>query len=614
MKKIFVVLIAFALVFAACGDEDTPENGNGNQNGNNNGTTKTTLTINNMSSYNLLSVEYSSVDFGNINSGKDITKTVSPGTRYVFFSLRIANEQVQCRTTQALTCDEGENNQLTLTNNSSVTTTLGEMTNTLKSIVDKLSTATTLNIKNMSDYNLLNVEYSVINFGNINSGKDTTKTVSAETRNIFFYIQSLNGNVRCRTDFITTEENTGNVYLITNNTIITTTINETTNTLKSIYELLNKPNAPDISTVLGLDRSARVIWTGVEGATSYRVYCSTSIIPPYTPIRTTTETSTTITDLVNDTTYYIWLQAVNSYGVSNLNDSVQVIPTTNFTANSRTTFTNAIEAFNYASGGTYTITVTGNFAQPQVVLRSGASKKIIIKGDTVARSISNEGPDDFFIIESGITLELKDNITLNGNNKIGTVVWVQPGGEFIMNDGSIITGARDSGVFSEGTFTMYGGTITGNNKPYDYYWQDGGGVFIGSGIFTMNGGTISNNIAEDHGGGVAVAGGTFVMNNGSIIGNKSDYGGGVAVGGTTFTMKGGLISNNNGSSYGGGVFVDSDGSFIKTGGTIDNTNSNNINNRGKVAFASNGNKRRETAAGPENNMNSSVSGTAGGWE
>ena len=136
MKKLYMVTSILALVISACDTGNTPNNNNNNQNGSN-GTVKTTLTINNMSSYNLLNIEYSSVDFGAINSGKDSVKDVNAGTRYIFFSLQIRGDDVRCRTAQVLTCNEG-NNEITFTNNTSISTTINERTNTIKNIVDTL--------------------------------------------------------------------------------------------------------------------------------------------------------------------------------------------------------------------------------------------------------------------------------------------------------------------------------------------------------------------------------------------------------------------------------------------------------------------------------------------
>ena len=91
-------------------------------------------------------------------------------------------------------------------------------------------------------------------------------------------------------------------------------------------------------------------------------------------------------------------------------------------------------------------------------------------------------------------------------------------------------------------------------------------------------------------------------------------------------MNGGEISGNTASKNGGGV--DCDGTFTKTGGTIygytsGNTNSNVVKNSSGVVQSNSGHavyvdtstaRRRETTAGPTVNLDSSKSGSAGGWE
>jgi len=92
-----------------------------------------------------------------------------------------------------------------------------------------------LNINNLSDYPLLNVEYSSINFGVIKSGGDLTKEVNEGTKYIFFSLQTnTSGIVRCKTESVTCSKEKNNEYLITNNTIITVTVTEKTETLKGI--------------------------------------------------------------------------------------------------------------------------------------------------------------------------------------------------------------------------------------------------------------------------------------------------------------------------------------------------------------------------------------------
>jgi len=143
MKKIFVVLIAFTLVFAACSnDEDTSNNGNGN-----NG--KTTLTIKNLSDYSL-KISYGSVDFGLMNRGGEITKEVDDGIRYLEIVIHIDHNSgyAECylRANEAINCEEGRNTQFTITNNTVVTLpggvkfeeTKDDLTGNLKDVIETL--------------------------------------------------------------------------------------------------------------------------------------------------------------------------------------------------------------------------------------------------------------------------------------------------------------------------------------------------------------------------------------------------------------------------------------------------------------------------------------------
>ena len=185
---------------------------------------------------------------------------------------------------------------------------------------------------------------------------------------------------------------------------------------------------------------------------------------------------------------------------------------------------------------------------------------------------------------NGVTLCLNGHsITLVGRDH-SSVIKVESG-TFTLCDcsgdsGKITNGYKDGGsqkypgrgvsVSKNGTFTMYGGSITGNTE---------GGVFVGSNrTFTMNGGSITGNTVTGSGGGVYVASGAeFTMNGGEISGNtSSSYGGGVYVyNGAEFTMTGGSITDNvagasnENKSYGGGVYVQKDAiKFTMTGGSI----------------------------------------------
>jgi len=75
-----------------------------------------------------------------------------------------------------------------------------------------------------------------------------------------------------------------------------------------------------------------------------------------------------------------------------------------------------------------------------------------------------------------------------------------------------------------GTFTMEGGTISGNtDASIALNNKGGGGVRVGrEGTFTMQGGTISGNTATYHGGGVVAYGPRFTKTGGTVYGDDAD--------------------------------------------------------------------------------------------
>jgi hypothetical protein len=74
---------------------------------------------------------------------------------------------------------------------------------------------------------------------------------------------------------------------------------------------LGTPGAPNLIASSG---SLAVIWGTVSNATSYNVYCNTEETPPISPTKTVTGISTTITGLINDTRYYVWIESANAGG------------------------------------------------------------------------------------------------------------------------------------------------------------------------------------------------------------------------------------------------------------------------------------------------------------
>jgi uncharacterized repeat protein (TIGR02543 family) len=307
---------------------------------------------------------------------------------------------------------------------------------------------------------------------------------------------------------------------------------------------------------------------------------------------------------------------------------------------------------NAEEGGEYTIVLSADETIGPKILSYGPDSliypkkkvSITLKGDTAERTVSLSGTGSLFTLDSGATLILDNNITLQGQDEnTDSLVQVNRGGTLVMNAGSKITGnriapsdssSRGGGVYVSynATFTMTGGTISGNTA-LSTTLSYGGGVYA-MGTFTMTGGTISGNFAIattlfSSGGGVYAAG-TFTMTGGTISGNVSSasypssisYGGGVYVE-ETFTMTGGIISGNTASSVyaltslGGGVYVSPDGTFTKQGGgTIYGSNAGdtlkNTAVEGHAVYVTS-DKKRDSTAGAEQTLDSGVNGSAGGW-
>ena len=121
-------------------------------------------------------------------------------------------------------------------------------------------------------------------------------------------------------------------------------------------------------------------------------------------------------------------------------------------------------------------------------------------------------------------------------------------------------------------FNLYGNVVITRKNNSGVWINDGG-------TFTMNGGTICNS-----GCGVVVDNNaTFIMNNGRITENTMiNYGGGGGVcvyAGGNFTMTGGEISKNTATAYGGGVYVDFNTSQLKSGTFTVSGNAKIIDNK-----------------------------------
>ena len=181
--------------------------------------------------------------------------------------------------------------------------------------------------------------------------------------------------------------------------------------------------------------------------------------------------------------------------------------------------------------GTFTMsdgTISGNTAVSQggggVFVSGGlvgANTTFIMSGGEISgnTSVASSGGGVFVMDGTGTA-----TFTMRGSVRVSDNTAADAGGVFNMHGGKIFDNLAANvggGVFLDGTFNMYVGTISGNTA------SSGGGVFVDvfgdNGEFIMRDGTISGNTASQVGGGVAIHSGVFTMEGGTISGNTVEW-------------------------------------------------------------------------------------------
>ena len=220
-----------------------------------------------------------------------------------------------------------------------------------------------------------------------------------------------------------------------------------------------------------------------------------------------------------------------------------------------------------------------------------SSKWIVPQGTTNLclnghKIVQTKDGDETIYIGKGATLNLYDK-----SDNSGTITHLKDGNDKPING---------SGIYGEdGTFNMYGGSVSGNTTD-----NRGGGVWFLRGTVKISGGNVSGNTSRFNGGGICVDDGTTEISGGFIFGNKSESsnisgggvaiffgtlemkdgtiykntaanGGGVSIYGGIVEISGGTISENTATKNGGGVEIDYGTTLKMTGGTINNNKSSN---------------------------------------
>ena len=228
-----------------------------------------------------------------------------------------------------------------------------------------------------------------------------------------------------------------------------------------------------------------------------------------------------------------------------------------------------------AAGGndkSYIINITGSFNLPGDVFSyytfgNVTGITVLISG---AYTITLNSAGFFLSIDSGQTVIIRDLAIKGFSSNFQSVVYIH--GRYV----------------SKAEFVMEGNaSISGNYLGN----TDGGGVFVhdGPASFTMRDNARIYDNSAIYGGGVVVAKGTtFIMqDNARIHNNSAEYGGGVylgnfpwftQVGVASFTMQGNSSVDLNhatatNSGAGGGVYVDSGDTFIRSGNASVTNNS-----------------------------------------
>ncbi|GMO56211.1 MAG: hypothetical protein Ta2A_01200 [Treponemataceae bacterium] len=197
----------------------------------------------------------------------------------------------------------------------------------------------------------------------------------------------------------------------------------------------------------------------------------------------------------------------------------------------------------YEGGGVYladsTLTMRNGTISENTTNVAGAgvylhSVRGTIDGGEISKNLSQGSG-------GGVYVDGASNITMSGSRIINNEAQLSSGGLFVYS----------------GIFNMKGGTIDSNKAP------QGAGIYVGD-VLNLSGGTISNNQGRA-GGGVFIKSrevnhiprikGNLVMTGGSISGNKSTQdGGGVFIETGVFEQSAGTIERNS-ASNGSGVYL-----------------------------------------------------------
>ncbi len=232
-------------------------------------------------------------------------------------------------------------------------------------------------------------------------------------------------------------------------------------------------------------------------------------------------------------------------------------------------------------------TGTGNIGSANVTISGGdITGQVIMKGGPGAQctfTMSDGIIHGTNVVTGNTITDITDpqpDVLISYKEKNGGAVWMDDeNGKTTITGGTIsgCTAQKGGAVYMKGgTFTMTGGKLTGNNavkndtgtpevEPTAESTPDenaasgwGGAVCVEGGSVTIRDGDFSEPDTPTKGPSVSDSGqdthGTRISSNTAV------YGGGIYVSGGNVNIHGGIVEKNIASSYGGGVYLTSDGS------------------------------------------------------
>jgi hypothetical protein len=348
-----------------------------------------------------------------------------------------------------------------------------------------------------------------------------------------------------------------------------------------------------VAEALLASNAIRITWNTVAGATSYKVYRSTSENSDYISITATSGISYNDMDRTQGTTYYYKVNAVDDGGVEG--DQSQAVSAVVSSTGK------AITAFKFANFGTTDINGSINGTNiavtvPSIVNITSLTPTIAHNGKSIspASGIAQDFSSPIqYTVTGGDNTTQNYTVTVNVENDslASALAWLKNNAK----DGRAYTivPRRDESIASTNLSYDYkpvGVILKGGGSERKISLSSNGYLFLVSDFVTL---TLDNNITlqgrSGNSGSLVVVNGysaELVMNNGSKItgntytvsGDDADISGsGVYVERGGFTMNGGTVSNNTlaftggyGTGYGAGVCVESQGFFTMNGGSVSN--------------------------------------------